>query len=476
MELLHKHDEWIAVHRSGRVFALRSGEMELSFQRGRAFFGMLDIDGYRLWSVESAEVEDRRVRLELSRRFGTIRQRVELIARMAPDEISADVREARLASANEIAGMIADAFPASKIRGVYVNQPRGRFARTVMEDTSGRMSGVIADLTGRASPESLLTSAVLWRRDGRRGKQLTGKCWILAGRGKAAGLKRLHSCLKESIGMGIGLLSFGKSTQDGRLSIVKPVAFELLWRDAPARIRQIGQMSTGPIAEGLINERDAIDHLFSRNGMTFRFRGLPFARTRVLHGRESCWFGVERQRQLLGPGNEYEMENLIIALLEYRRYDSPNKQHLYYRTAPEAWLESMLRRDITAIDPGLTVSPVYNQYRTARDRIDLLAISRGGRLSIVEVKTSADPSVIFQAVDYWRRIELQRRSGLLAASGAFSGLRIADKPANVIIAAPASCLPAQVELLSDSLRSEIGIRRIELSEDWRREIKVTGVK
>ncbi|MFH4247079.1 hypothetical protein WAI89_20205, partial [Acinetobacter baumannii] len=89
------------------------------------------------------------------------------------------------------------------------------------------------------------------------------------------------------------------------------------------------------------------------------------------------------------------------------------------------WLESILRRNIGLIDANLILSPIYNQFRTASAKIDLLALRRDGRLVIIELKTSPDRETVFQAADYWRRIELQRRRGELARHRLFDDLEIA---------------------------------------------------
>lgn len=478
MELLREHKEWIAISRSGRVFSLNSHEMDLDVRPGGVRFGFLDAAGYREWNVDAIDIEDRRVRLRLARRFGTVTKSVELIPRMPPEEIGAGVREARLIAANEIASALTAAFPRSRLRRISVEQPRGRFARAVLEEPSGRECGVIADVAGGASAESLLTAAVLWlSRSQRSGKRGINSCRIVAGRGKKAAIRRLHACLARPMRQGTSLLSLDWSSGPASLREIEPMAFEDLWNERPPVLRPPTATGVGLVADEVCRAAgDCADRLFQNNGVTVRFRGLPFARSRTLGGREGLWFGTGKGRELLQEANRHELDDLIAELRAYRRHDSPNKQHLFYLAAPEAWLESVLRRDIARIDPTLEVSPVYNQFRSSRDRIDLLAVSRQGRVVIVEVKVSADPTVVFQAADYWRRIELQRRTGLLASAGVFSGRRLADDPARVLIAAPATCFREDTETLVRSLRSEISIGRVELAEDWRREIKVTSLR
>src|SRR4029450_631305 len=118
-------------------------------------------------------------------------------------------------------------------------------------------------------------------------------------------------------------------------------------------------------------------------------------------------------RRQLNENSWGELVDLVRLLETYRREDTPNKRHDFYRAAPEACLESILRRNIKQLDANLILSPIYNQFRTSSDKIDLLAIRRDGRLIIIELKTSPDRETVFQAADYWRKIELQRRRGEL---------------------------------------------------------------
>ena len=173
--------------------------------------------------------------------------------------------------------------------------------------------------------------------------------------------------------------------------------------------------------------------------------------------------------------NENSWSDLVqlVDELEVRRTDEPsNKRHEFYRALPEAWLESILRRNIKQLDANLILSPIYNQFRTSADKIDLLAIRRDGRLIIIELKASPDREMVFQAADYWRKIELQRRRGELARIRAFGDMEILDKPALVYAVAPALSFHRDFGYFAKTLRPEVEVWRFELREDWRSEIKV----
>jgi len=80
--------------------------------------------------------------------------------------------------------------------------------------------------------------------------------------------------------------------------------------------------------------------------------------------------------------------------------------------------------------------------------------------------------MVFQAADYWRKIELQRRRGELAKAGLFGDLEILDKPALVYAVAPALSFHRDFEYFAGMLSPEIDLWRFELHQDWRKEVKV----
>jgi hypothetical protein len=484
-ELVSSHTEWIAVHEDGRVFALRNHEMEIFEAGGRPLFGFLDRGGYRTCSLEAVEVEGEKALVFLSTRYGAETFRLELVPRISLAELGENIQISRLAAANRLAEAVNAAFPVAKLRRIFLNHPGGRFAQIVLDEGRSGERGIIADVSGSLSPERLISAALLWAdRAGKSRKNKIRKFFILAGRGRLSGVRRLHACLSPEFSRKIGVLSL-KTARDGEESEgpefsvreMQPLAMADLWKGKPAKIAASSGTEPGVLAESVLGlDPDRIDCLFARNGITLRYLGLPFARFRAVKDGEKAWFGIERSRRILDDGSKEELSDLIAGLREYRKHDSPNKQHLYYQACHEAWLESILRRNIRKLDPGLILSPLYSQFRTSRDRIDLLALRRDGRLVIIELKVARDNGMVFQAVDYWRRIELQRRKGVLANARLFGDREIADSPAMIYLAAPGTCFTRQTDVLTSSVSAEIRILRFELGEGWKRELKVLKVE
>ncbi|HEX9963184.1 MAG TPA: hypothetical protein VGB00_19790, partial [Pyrinomonadaceae bacterium] len=111
-------------------------------------------------------------------------------------------------------------------------------------------------------------------------------------------------------------------------------------------------------------------------------------------------------------------------------------------------------------------------FRAERDKIDLLALRKDGRLVVIELKVAPDRAGVFQAADYWRKIELQRRKGNLQKAKLFGDSEIADAPALCYLAAPMLSFHKDSTFLAQTLAPEIEIYRFDLNENWRENLKV----
>ena len=214
------------------------------------------------------------------------------------------------------------------------------------------------------------------------------------------------------------------------------------------------------------------DIIFTKQGETIRFLGLPFARVRTIAGVERAWFGIDRNRRPLNENSWSDLVDLVDEL-EARRTDDPsNKRHEFYRALPEAWLESILRRNIKQLDANLILSPIYNQFRASADKIDLLAIRRDGRLDHHRAESFAGSRDGFSV------------GGLLAKDRAPASTRRARADPCVwrhgdfrqtgarLRGRPALSFHRDFGYFAKALRPEVEVWRFELREDWRSEIKV----
>jgi hypothetical protein len=264
------------------------------------------------------------------------------------------------------------------------------------------------------------------------------------------------------------------------LAPVRQLEREELWLDSPARLHhpQVRELSESA-AQIVALAPDAIDVVWARHGETLRFHGLAFARVRRVMNRERVWFGTDgARRRLLDEKTWREWEMLLRELHEHRRAEAADRRHALFRAAPEAWLESLLRRDITRLDPGLRLAPLHAQFRTAQSAnstarpVDLLALRHDGRLAVIELKVTADREHVLQGTDYWRRVEAHRRCGNIRRARLFGDALIADAPPLVYLAAPTLSFHRSFNTLAQVIARDIQIYRFDLNEDWRACVRV----
>ena len=80
--------------------------------------------------------------------------------------------------------------------------------------------------------------------------------------------------------------------------------------------------------------------------------------------------------------------------------------------------------------------------------------------------------MIFQAIDYWRKIELQRLSGNLQTAKIFGDLEIKAEPPLVYLVAPMLSYHKDFTFLACTISPEIEVYRFDLNETWRENLRV----
>ena len=468
---IDSHFEWLLVRPTGRTFPLRRDEIDVISEGGRVIFGLLDDSGFNAFPVRSIADAGDELLLDVDSRLASSTETIRLLPRTPARELSINIDLARLERANLIGSALVRLFPYLKLARIALNHDNGRLAQIIVRDPAGNETALLADVTGTMIHEAVLTSALTWSEKLRRRKKPVNEVWIAGEKKQARNLRKLMGLLNPNVAGRSRIFEIGNDESLALRELKKP-ALSDLWREKPKKITLPNEMRPSETARRILDLAPAkTDVIFSHQGETIRFQGLPFARVRTMAGHERAWFGLDRRRLLTDDAWD-ELGVLVTDLETYRSSDTPNKRHDLYRFAPEAWLESILRRNIKLLDANLILSPIYNQFRASADKIDLLAIRRDGRLVIIELKTSPDREMVFQAADYWRKIELQRRRGVLARMRAFGDMAILDKPALVYAVAPALSFHMDFALYAASLRREIEVWRFELHQDWRSEIKV----
>ena len=219
--------------------------------------------------------------------------------------------------------------------------------------------------------------------------------------------------------------------------------------------------------------------------------GLEFARVRQFAAGQSfareteITFGAGAHETSLTSETEPMCRELFARLFASRHPDGLHADPLF-RLQPERWLESRLRGEMGEVLPGLRGEPVYSQVPALasgdRGMLDLLALDREGRLTVIELKADEDLHLPMQALDYWIRVRALNEDRQMGASGRvvsafermgyFPDTEVSPLPPRLLLAAPALRIHPANQPVLRYLAPQIEWELIALGEDWRRELRV----
>jgi hypothetical protein len=206
--------------------------------------------------------------------------------------------------------------------------------------------------------------------------------------------------------------------------------------------------------------------------VALRFRGLEFARWH--NGQLYC--GLPDERRLVGARDWPLVEKLVRELAAHRNADAADTHHPLYRAQSERWLETLALADPARLDAQLDPQHLYSQVPafSAGDRgvIDLLGVTRDGRLAVIELKVSEDIHLALQAVDYWLRVRWHHQQGDFQRYGYFAGLELQARPPRLLLVAPGLRFHPVTDTVLRYLSEEVEVVRVGLNENWRRGIEV----
>jgi hypothetical protein len=215
--------------------------------------------------------------------------------------------------------------------------------------------------------------------------------------------------------------------------------------------------------------------------IAFRCHGLEFARARLAHepgsfqSASQIVFGVGGQEKILSDANFLAFVQLVRSIGEVRHPEGP-RDHPLWRLHPERWLESLVVRNVAAVDERLDSTRLYSQVPafSASDRamIDVLTVTRDGRLAVVELKADEDIHLPLQGLDYWARVAWHHARGEFQRFGYFPARELrADKPL-LFLVAPALHVHPATDTLLHYISPEIDWTLLGIDERWRDGVRV----
>jgi hypothetical protein len=212
-----------------------------------------------------------------------------------------------------------------------------------------------------------------------------------------------------------------------------------------------------------------VDRVEQSDGtVSLRVRGLEFGR--VSGGRLLC--GIGRKR----PCTEATLRRMAEEIARLRHPGAEDRQHPLYAQSPEGWLESQVLAHPREIDASLCAAPIYGQAPvwSGSDRgvIDLLGIDDTGRLTVIEIKATADIQLPFQAADYWLRVRKHLAAGDFERLGYFPGMTIRRESPRILLVAPSLEFHPTTEIVMGAIAKQAEFTRIGLGANWRSELRV----
>lgn len=215
--------------------------------------------------------------------------------------------------------------------------------------------------------------------------------------------------------------------------------------------------------------------------IAFRCHGLEFARARLsaepgkFHSVPELVFGVGAAQRVLDDSSLADFERLVRSIGEVRHAEGPHDCR-WWRLHPERWLESLVVKNICALDDELDPRWRYSQVPafSAADRamIDVLTATRSGRLTVLELKADEDIHLPLQGIDYWSRVAWHHERGEFQKFGYFPGQELSPQPPHLIMVAPALRIHPSTDTLLRYIDPQIEWTLLGIDERWRKELRV----
>lgn len=147
-------------------------------------------------------------------------------------------------------------------------------------------------------------------------------------------------------------------------------------------------------------------------------------------------------------------------------------RHPLFRAQPERWLEFQVREDVSRIDAALDPQHAYGQVTAATGGehgiLDVLSVTRTGRLAILELKANEDPVFLLQSAKYWLRVRKHLEQQDFPRYGYFTDVNLQANAPVVYLVAPALRFHPTTGSLLRYLHPQLEVIRVGLAENWRR--------
>ena len=238
----------------------------------------------------------------------------------------------------------------------------------------------------------------------------------------------------------------------------------------------------------------------SPSAIVFRLYGLEFARACLtpvpgsFRNQQIINFGIGPAEYVLEERTEPVFRELVKRITEQRQAGG-SPTDMFFRLAPERWLECLVTHNVRVIDERLDPGFVYSQVpafaSTDRAMLDVLTCTIDGRLAVLELKANEDIHLPLQGLDYWARVRWHQQHGEFARNGYFAtgsaadaafasagvrGRELSSAAPLLYLVAPALHLHPKTDILLRYLSPQIEWTLVQVDERWRDGVRVVNRK
>ncbi len=485
--------EWQLLIGDALTAVVTRDNCELSVEWGKLIFAWWDDQRSQNWRVTAYEIEQAEVRLQVTRglkaEFTTLTLRNQTRWQEKVEFENLGLAERRQLFAQTLAELFSSGQFQAKVQRAttgadHLHSIPGRYARLILKLHGETVLAIGAtEAEAQTDVDGVIAAGLIWlagfnspRETNRQAKRLL-YC-LPAGRSQTA-IERMTLLDVTHLGARLECLELDERRRE---LVTMPLATqnELL----NTHPRELDWPEKSP-AENLWRERilrlapNRIEARQLAGKELFSINGLEFARA-SLNEKPRVLFGVagvdESPAELLTETSFDRLANLVGEIANQRSSESGDRRNPLYRLREEAWLESLLRQNITALDAGFDERFVYSQIPAWRGEersvIDLLTITHKGRLTVIEVKASEDAQLPLQGLDYWLRVEQARLRGEFQRRGLFSGIELADQTPLLYLVAPRLRFHRTFAIVARCLSPQIEAYQVGVNANWRAGVRV----
>jgi hypothetical protein len=478
----------VVLEDGGVVFDLAEAKYSISGERNKCLLHLWSSERNVVRRVIEAEVKNEVLKLAVQRLGQTRPTKLE-ICRERDRRTPTAKRAARLAYQRVLQRVLERRFPGFSVAQLTTSVDLQRsfgpiYARGLLRQ--GQSAFAVLGVNGQetqASVDAALTFGILWLeacREAQAGKLLVEglKMFVPTG-GSALTRERMAHLHLDAAKWGLYELDEpGDELREVDVSDRGNVKTRLVhWADEAAA-RERFASAIAQVRE-MMSETDVA--VLSAAEIAFRCHGLEFARARLGHEPASfrstpeIVFGVGSEERVLDDDNATAFARLVRSVGEVRHAEGP-RDHRLWRLHPERWLESLVVKNVGVIDERLDSSCLYSQVPafSASDRamIDVLTVTREGRLAVVELKADEDIHLPLQGLDYWSRVGWHQGRGEFQRFGYFPGRELSAERPQLFLVAPALHVHPATDTLLRYISPEIEWMLAGIDERWREGVRV----